>query len=136
MIPKRNSILKESMQVFVYPSYTYHLDRENERILGHTDGLDAVAQTAIMAVTTEAYKYPIYPNGFGIQTSDLYGKHPNYVRVKLRSRVEQAVAGDDRILGMENFTCEQTGADCHVSFTLTTVFGAVDIDDIVIVLEG
>lgn len=135
MIPKRRSILKEGNTIFVYPSYTYRLDRKNERILGHTDDLDAVAQTAVMAITTEAYKYPIYPNGFGIETRDLYGKHPNYVKVKIQSRVERAVAGDDRILGMEDFKCDQTGGDCHVSFTLLTIYGDTEIDEVIHILE-
>ena len=136
MIPKRRSILKEGNTVFVYPSYTYSLDRENERILGHADGLEAVAQTVVMAITTEAYKYPIFPNGFGIETRDLYGKHPNYVKVKIQSRVEQALAGDDRILGMEDFKFEQIGGDCHVSFTVLTVYGETEIDEIIQILEA
>lgn len=136
MIPKRKSLLKESTTIFSYPSHTYRLDREHDRILGHTDGLDAVAQTAVMAITTEAYKYPIYPNGFGIETRDLYGKNPNYVRIKLKSRVEAAVAGDERIQGISDFKCEQTGGDCRVSFTLHTIFGDTEIDEIVEIVEG
>lgn len=136
MIPKRNSVIQKTTKVFAYPSYTYHVDFENDRILGHCDELEAVAQMVRLCLTTEAYTYPIYPNGFGIQTRDLFGKPTTYVQIKIQARVEAALMGDDRVTEITNFRTAAKGDAVRVWFTLHTIYGDAEIDEIIEIAEA
>lgn len=136
MIPTQYSILKENPQILTYPSKTFKLNRDEERILGRTDGVEAVAQTIHMMLTTESNKYEIYPDGFGIVTEDLYGKNWHYVEIQLENRIRSSLQSDERITGMSDYKIEWDKGKCIVSFTAHTIYGDAQVDETITIQEG
>lgn len=131
MIPDSNSDISnfEEAETEEAPSYTYKIDREKERIMGNADGAEAVRQAVYKILQTERYEYPIYSRDYGIELKDLYGQPVSYVCPELERRICEALLWDDRIEKAENFSFDTSVKGVvRVSFTITTLFGKIDME--------
>lgn len=115
-----------------HPSLTFKID--GDRIQGKIDGLQAVKQAVELILSVERFEYPIYSWDYGIETQDLIGKHREYIQGDLQRRVEEALAEDDRVTGISDFSISFEGETATATFTVNTIFG--DLDEEVTVQNG
>lgn len=111
-----------------YPNKTYKIVVDKNRISGYTDGLEAVAQTVYLILSTERYKYNIYSWDYGVELVDLIGKPMSYVIAELPRRITEALVTDNRIKEVVDFEFEKTGKRLLVKFTVVTNGGNITTD--------
>jgi hypothetical protein len=102
------------------PSKTWKLDLDNSRISGFVDGLDAVIQSAAMAIQTERYEHLIFSWQYGSELSTLVGKDADYVNSEAKRMITDALSTDTRITGVRDFSIENG----VIHFTMDTIFGS------------
>lgn len=98
---------------------------END-VFKEIDGLDALKQSMRRMLTTERYSRPIYDHAYGIESEDLYGNDSDFVDVEIERRIKECLYEDDRILDIYNFDKSFTGNEYRVTFTVDTIFGAIE----------
>lgn len=124
MIPSVE-ILTTEITEQVYPSRTYEIIIEKDRISGYTDELTAVAQAAYLILATERYKHPIYSWDYGVELVDLIGLPMNYVISEVPNRIKDALIQDDRIKDVVDFEFEINGKKLNVKFTIISNVGNI-----------
>lgn len=102
------------------PSKTWRLDLTNNRISGFIDGLDAVVQSAFMALQTERYAHVIFSWQWGSELRTLVGKDSDYMFSEARRMITDALSPDTRITGVRDFVMK----DGINYFTIDTIFGS------------
>jgi hypothetical protein len=107
-----------------HPSLTFKIS--GDRIQGKIDGLEAVKQAVELILSVERFEYPIYSWDYGIETQDLIGKRREYIQGDLQRRVEEALAEDDRVTGISDFSISFSGETATATFTVNTIFGNFD----------
>lgn len=125
MLPKTTIQIPSTIQVVQQPSKTFRMDLENKRIIGFTDGLDAVAQTVYCILGTERYEHLIYSWNHGTELADLTGKDMPYVKSELKRRITEALTQDDRINSVDSFEFTPAGRKLAVSFVVHTSMGDI-----------
>lgn len=105
------------------PSKTWNLDLKDGRIKGYIDELDAVAQSAFMAIQCDRYQHIIFSWQYGSELSTLIGKDPDYIFSEAQRMIEDTLSTDTRITGVRDFTF----TDGVIGFTIDTIFGSKDI---------
>lgn len=120
MIP--TTTIDERIEFEVQPSKTYAL--EDGRVI---DGLEALEQSIFCILQTERFEWPIYSWNYGIETLDLYGKDPDWVRIEVERRITEALLQDDRISGVSAFEFTQQKTKLGVSFLVETIFGETEV---------
>ncbi|NYV67285.1 DUF2634 domain-containing protein [Bacillus sp. Gen3] len=131
MIPAVNDDLQNDFEIEQEPSKTFKLNILSNRIIGYTDGLDAVKQAAYLILNIERYEYLIYSWNYGIETKDLFGQPISYVLPELKRRITEALTQDDRIESVDAFSFEVTKGKVHVTFTIHSIFGSFDDEKVV-----
>lgn len=97
-----NEYLDQNIEVVEQASFTHKMLIDEERVIGHTDGMDAIKQFIYKCINTEKGIYPIYPN-FGVKKRDLFGRQKTYAFVVLTRRITDALMLDDRIKDVYDF---------------------------------
>lgn len=108
------------------PDSTYKLNIEKNRVAGMTDGQDALIQAIYLILNVERYAFPIYSWNYGTEMADLIGQPKDYAMSEIKRRITEALAQDDRITGVENWSFETAGKVVRASFTVNTIYGAVN----------
>lgn len=109
-----------------HPSLTYQIN--GNRIEGKIDGILAVMQAVQLILETERYQYPVYSWDYGVEISELIGKDKRYLEADLKRQITEALAQDDRISGVENFSLNYTGDSASVTFTVISIFGNFEVE--------
>lgn len=126
MIPNI-SILAEEITEQNYPSNTYKIvfseTKGDDRIIGYTDGLEAIAQAVYLILSTERYQHIIYSWDYGVELMDLIGQPMPYVMSELPRRIKDALTQDNRISDVVDFEFEQNGKKLHTKFTVVSNVG-------------
>ena len=107
----------------VLPSRTYHV--YDGRILGHIDGIDAMAQAVEKILRTELFAYVIYGPNYGVELERLVGEEMDFIEADLERTITDALLADDRIEEISDFELFQT--DKHTlmcEFSVQTLAGA------------
>lgn len=125
MLPKTTTLIPSAIKVVQQPSKTFRMDLENKRIIGYTDGLDAVAQTICCILGTERYEHLIYSWNYGSELNDLVGKPVPYIKSELKRRISEALMQDDRINSVNSFEFAVTGRKLAVRFVVHTTIGSL-----------
>ncbi|MEW9105309.1 DUF2634 domain-containing protein [Paenibacillus sp. S-12] len=115
------------MEYTEQPTRTYRLDIEAGRILGMTDGLEAIRQAVLKILLTERFEYLIYSPDYGSELRAQLGYSLGFVKSELERTISEALLQDDRILRVGEFAFEQTGDALHVHFTVETVLGQLEM---------
>ncbi len=103
MTPEFNNEYTENeVEVLEQPSFTHKMLIDEERVIGYTDGVEAIKQFIYKCINTEKGIYPIYPS-FGVKKRDLFGKPKNYAFAVLTRRITDALMLDDRIDDVYDF---------------------------------
>lgn len=103
-------------------SKTWRADPATGRLSGFTDGLEAMGQAVEIALSVRRFRWPIYGSNVGHQISAA-GEDSGAARVALQAQVRDALSGDERITGVEDFTFAQSGDTLTAAFTVHTLFG-------------
>lgn len=112
-----------NIKIITHPTKTYYLDTVNKRIVGMTDGLDAMEQAIYKLLLTERFEYPIYDYRYGTELKDLYGKDVYLACAVLERRITDALMADDRISGVYDFSFSTSKNTVYAKFTVATVLG-------------
>lgn len=131
MLPVTNDDLQHDFIFADLPSKTYYLNRISKCMAGFVDGLEAVKQAIYLILNTERYAHLIYSWNYGIELQDLLGQPVSWLYPELKSRITEALLQDSRITAVGDFSFEKMRGKVHVSFTVTTIYGAVEAQKVV-----
>lgn len=81
-----------------YPSKTYKIDLEHQRIVGTIDEREAVMQFIKKTLSTDKYAWDFYDQNFGNEIKSLMGKSKGYIMAQFPHIVDRALLTDDRIV--------------------------------------
>lgn len=101
------------------PTRTYRIDFARGRVIGMTDGLDAVRQAVYKIIQTDRFAHVIYGGQYGRQRSA-----PD----EIQSYVTEALLQDDRITAVDNFQVSYDGDTLTMRFTVTSTYGTTPIE--------
>lgn len=119
----------DALEAVEQPTLTYKLDKDQVKVIGTAEELEAIRQAVYKILQTERYEYPIYSGDYGIEIKDLYGQPVSYVCPELERRITEALLWDSRIQGVDNFSFDTSAkGSVSVSFTVTTVFGKINAE--------
>ena len=129
MIPSTVGFLDKDFEIEEQPSFTYKMQTDTNLVRGYTDNLEAIKQAIFKIIMTERYQYIMYSWNYGIELLDLFGEPVTYVCPELKRRISEALLCDDRIRNVDHFEFNypQKGV-IHVSFTVHTLYGDVDVE--------
>ena len=130
MIPTEYINLSNEFEKVTYPTRTYRFDIENKRIIGYTDGVEAMKQAIYKILRTERFEYIIYSWNYGIELSELMDRLYPYIYSVLEERIVDALIHDDRITRVYNFvfTRNKSRRDLLVTFNVDTTQGDIVIE--------
>lgn len=127
MIPETDeNLLDESLDVQPLPSLTWQLDFEKGRIVGMTDGLDAIEQAVFKVFQTDRFWFDIYGMDYGHELTLLLGSSPEFVRSEATRMIQEALMPDDRIQSVQNVEAEISGDRVTIRFKVVTVYGSFE----------
>lgn len=134
MIPQNNNDdLTVDFEEVIQPSRTYKIDFDKKRIVGYTDGREAVKQFIVKVLATERYDYLIYSWNYGAEIAKLFGEPIPYVYSELKRLITEALTQDDRIESVDAFNFSHVKHKVHVQFTAHTIYGPIDAEREVLV---
>lgn len=103
MLPTNNIDL-DKIEIVQYPSLSYKLDLEKNRVKKYVDDISSIKQSIYKILNTERYLYLAYDWQYGIQLDDLIGQPKSIVKALLPDRIKEALIYDDRIKDVIDFT--------------------------------
>lgn len=107
---------------------TYKVDTYNKRIVGTTDGIEAIEQAILKNLDTERYSYVIYSPNYAIELVKYIGKDFDFIKADLQRALEECLLVDNRIYAIANLKIEQIGLDAMtISFDAETAEGVLNI---------
>lgn len=128
MLPASGDILKQDFKIVKQPSKTFRLDMENKRIIGMTDGLEAVRQAVYCILNTERFDWLIYSWNYGVELKELFGKPLSLVKAKIKKRIKEALEQDDRIQSVDSFSFDSYEGKLLVRFQVHTSMGEIEAE--------
>lgn len=105
------------------PSKTWRLDLKNNRITKEIDELEAVVQSAYMALQTDRYTYPIFSWQYGSELHTLIGKERDYALSEAKRMIADALLPDTRIKEVRDFVLDGD----VLFFVIDTIFGVATL---------
>lgn len=122
------SMLMDEITDESYPTKTYKINRQSDRISGYVDDLEAVEQAVYLILSSERYEHIIYSWDYGVELLDLIGKPIPYVISELPRRIKEALTQDDRISDVIDFEFTKNKNTLLTTFTVVTDFGNISAE--------
>ena len=134
MIPTNNTLLTTEIEIVRQPTKTYKMDFEKKVIVGFCDEIDAMKQAIVKALDTERYDEIIYSWDYGAEMKTVYGIGRMQACSRIQDVITEALIQDDRIRRVTNFNFSlENKKELHISFTVETIFGDVNVERRVVV---
>lgn len=132
LTPDLNIQVPDLFSSEIQPTRTYSLDPDTGEIGRPIDGLAAMKQFIIKALRTIRYEYIIYPDSYGAETDTVVGRDSSagFTESELPRVITEALIYDERISEVRNFDIEQQGDSVTATFTVVTVEGALEIQEV------
>ncbi|MEW5069643.1 DUF2634 domain-containing protein [Bacillus subtilis] len=115
-------------------SQTYKIDFENGRISNEKiTGLEAIRQFVYLSLHTERYAYSVFSHDIGNELQDILADNETtdaYKKMEIPRLIEEALIYDDRVSSVSDFEIEKQGDSFHVSFTVETDEGKLEIEEV------
>ncbi|MGG1203179.1 DUF2634 domain-containing protein [Bacillus inaquosorum] len=115
-------------------SQTYKIDFENGRITNEMiTGLEAIRQFVYLSLHTERYAYSVFSHDIGNELQDILADNETtdaYKKMEIPRLIEEALIYDDRVSSVSDFEIEKQGESFHVSFTVETDEGKLEIEEV------
>ena len=111
-----------------YPSKTYKIDLETQRIVGTIDDREAYLQFLDKTLSTDKYAWPYYDQYFGNEIRSLIGKSKGVIMAKFPTIIEQAIMPDDRTISVHDFSYEDDEIQSdvvNISFYVSSIYGEI-----------
>jgi len=124
MIPTGAILNDENVELATQPSRTWKIDFDRGRVIGMTDGLEAVKQTVYKILHTDRFRHLIYSTDYGMEWDGLIGANPAFIQAELKRRITEALLQDDRIEAVQDFEFEFNGDTALVRFTVVSTAGS------------
>lgn len=119
------TILTQEITKTNYPSQTYRISIDTDKISGYIDDLEAIKQAVYLILSSERYQHIIYSWDYGVELVDLIGKPIPYVMSEIPRRIKEALTQDDRILDVVDFQFDKNRNKLHTKFTVITTVGNI-----------
>lgn len=108
------------------PSRTYRLEPNGKRIIGFTDGLEAMKQAVLLILNTERFRHAIYSWNYGNEIGTALGEDFGLAQSNVKRYIKEALLQDERITDVDEFVFGKTARNTLVvSFTVSTIFGEI-----------
>lgn len=130
LIPQ-NSFPDDEFEFVIFPTKTYAMDLKNGRIIGYTDGQEAMKQAIYKVLNTERFEYGAYSNNYGVELNELIGMPMTYVLPEIKRCITEALTWDSRINSVDGFEFETKMGKVHCTFTVHTIHGDIDAEKVV-----
>ncbi|KXZ12669.1 phage portal protein [Bacillus nakamurai] len=115
-------------------SQTYRIDFEKNRITNELiSGLEAIRQFVYIALHTERYSYSVFSHDIGNELQEVLSDNETtdaYKKMEIPRLIEEALLYDDRISAVTDFEIEKQDDAFHVSFTVETDEGMLEIEEV------
>lgn len=115
------------------PSKTYRLCINSGRILGTTDGLDAVNQAIRKAITTSRFCNLIYDDDYGSEVNSMVHDKTStteLIETVVPELIKDALSQDTRIIEAYDFEMSFKNDEAFISFKVDTIFGETEIKEV------
>ncbi|MEW8955617.1 DUF2634 domain-containing protein [Clostridium sp.] len=103
------------------PTKTYRI--KDGRVLGFTDGIEALKQSIELILSIERYEYLIYSWNYGSELKGVIGKDKDIAESEFRRRIKEALLQDDRIKNIDNLIFEYGKDSVLARFTVFSIYG-------------
>jgi hypothetical protein len=116
------------------PSLTYKLDLDTGRIVGKTDGLQAVNQAIRKAILTPRFKCLIYDNQYGSEIKEeiiAQNATSALIQTAIPKFVQDCLKPDTRILRVYSFEISVIDDECKIYFKVDTIFGETEFKEVI-----
>lgn len=123
MIPQ-TEVITEVVQE--RPDKTYKIDLQQMKLIGKTDGIEAMKQAIYKVLNTMRYEHIIYSWDYGFDVNGIIGQDERYVRASLERKIEDALLQDERVKGVSEFEFERVKDGLLVRFVVNSVFGKIE----------
>ncbi len=119
----QGAIIENDLEVeeVIGPTKTYRI--KDNKIVGFTDGKEALKQSIQLILNTERYEYLIYSWNYGSELNGLIGQQKDIAESEFRRRIREALSQDDRINNVDNFIFRYDKDGVEVSFTVFSIYG-------------
>lgn len=111
----------------------YDFDFEKGVLTGKVlEGKDAVKVWIYKALKTQRYIHNVYSWDYGHDLDDLIGKgyEKGFIDSEVERRIKDCLMVNDKITGCYGFDISLVNDNLKVSFTVTTIYGEVEINDL------
>lgn len=128
MIPQ-GSVLAENphVQIQQQPSRTYRLDWNRNRVVGMTNGLEAVKQAVFKILQTTRFEHLIYSSNYGCEIMRSLAADPSFVKSEIGRYVEEALLQDDRVKAVDDIQVKLEQDRALVTLTVVTEAGSFPV---------
>ena len=126
MIPKNQDDLKQNFTFATLPSKTFKMNF-NDTIRGSVDDVEALKQAIFLILNTERYEWLIHTWNYGVEFRNLIGKDIDYCSPEIERVIREALLQDDRLTAVQNFEFEVNKNKVLTTFTVTTIYGDIEI---------
>lgn len=111
----------------IQPTKTFRLDRNNGRIVGQIDEVEALEQFIMKALRTARNRYLIYDDQYGNELEDFIGqdKSLSLAVSEIPRLIREALIYDDRIYNVLSTVTEVQGDKVYVDVKVDSVYGDV-----------
>ena len=127
MITKNQDDLKQNFTFATLPSKTFKMNF-NDTIRGSVDDVEALKQAIFLILNTERYEWLIHTWNYGVEFRNLIGKDIDYCIPEIERVIKEALLQDDRITAVQNFEFEVNKNKVLTTFTVTTIYGDIQIE--------
>ena len=113
---------------------TYKIDFENKRIVGFTDGLEALEQAVTKILLTERFKNLIYSREYGSEVKATLmsdGCTNEFLEVEIPALITESLLQDVRILDVDNFKLEFEGDSVNIECDVSSIYGDTTVKVVV-----
>lgn len=125
-LPETGTYLSDNdFQTTLFPTNTYKMDLEKQRIQGKVDDLEAMKQVIYCALRTERSTYPIYSNNYGSELETLFGQPITYAIPEIQRMIKETLEWDSRIDLVDSFEFKQGLEKVQVKFIVHTSLGEI-----------
>ncbi|KGO12759.1 phage protein [Clostridium botulinum] len=118
----QGAVISDDLEVeeIIEPTKTYKI--KDNRIVGFTDGKEALKQAIQLILGTERYEYLIYSWNYGSELNGLIGRQKDIAESEFKRRIREALSQDDRINNVDNFIFKYNGDSVFVEFTVFSIY--------------
>jgi len=127
--PEINDIEEDDEEDYIIRDF--EVDWDTMTLTGEiVEGLDAIVMWVNNALRTKRYEWPIYSWDFGEEYTDLISHtySEEYLENECNRLITECLQEHPYIQGIEELSVSVEGDYLHISFTLVTDLGEVDVD--------